>query len=171
MTSNIARANTAGSAEPVKLDETSGDLNYLCGLLGLDGGAWLVDPYLAGSAGASSHPRGNLSGGGSGVIEDLLAAWDRPGAPVVHRCQVCRPILEMPVVVVVVGEEDIAEGAGVFQEGKAAGEDRAVLEGLERRLGIRVVVRDVRPGMARVMFRSLSSWLTLFDVIDVPLST
>jgi histidine ammonia-lyase len=35
-------------AEPVKPFETSGDLNYLCGLLGLDGRAGLVDPYLAG---------------------------------------------------------------------------------------------------------------------------
>ena len=38
----------AVAAEPVKLFETSGDLNYLCHLLGLDGRAWLVDPYLVG---------------------------------------------------------------------------------------------------------------------------
>ena len=38
-------------AEPVKLDETSGDLNYLCGLLGLDRRAGLVDPYFAGQGG------------------------------------------------------------------------------------------------------------------------
>ena len=39
---------SSGTAEPVKLFETSGDLNYLCGLLGLDGRAGLVDPYFAG---------------------------------------------------------------------------------------------------------------------------
>jgi hypothetical protein len=34
--------------EPVKLVERSRYLNYLCHLLGLDGRAGLVDPYLAG---------------------------------------------------------------------------------------------------------------------------
>jgi ABC transporter len=38
----------ARMTEPVKLLETSGDLNCLCGLLGLDGRVWLVDPHLAG---------------------------------------------------------------------------------------------------------------------------
>jgi hypothetical protein len=36
----------------------------------------------------------------------------------------------MAVVVVVVGEEDVAECACFFEGGEAAGEDRAVLEGL-----------------------------------------
>ena len=35
-------------AEPVKLIETSGGWIYLTGLLGLDGGAGLVDPHLGG---------------------------------------------------------------------------------------------------------------------------
>src|SRR5271165_2661437 len=34
------------SAEPVKLNETSGGWIYPTGLLGLDGGAGLVDPHL-----------------------------------------------------------------------------------------------------------------------------
>jgi Host cell surface-exposed lipoprotein len=35
-------------SELVKLGETSGGLSYLCGLLGLDGRSWLVDPHLDG---------------------------------------------------------------------------------------------------------------------------
>ena len=38
----------AAEAEPVKLNETSGCWIYLTGLLGLDGGAGLVDPDLGG---------------------------------------------------------------------------------------------------------------------------
>jgi hypothetical protein len=42
------RDETGGVAdtEPVKLNETSGGWIYLTGLLGLDGGAGLVDPHL-----------------------------------------------------------------------------------------------------------------------------
>jgi hypothetical protein len=34
----------------------------ICGFLGLDGRAGLVDPYLVGQAGASGRPCGNRSG-------------------------------------------------------------------------------------------------------------
>ena len=54
----------------------------------------------------------------------------------------------MAVLVVVVGEEQVAECACVVQGGEGAREDGAVLEGLECRLGEWVVVGDVRPGMA-----------------------
>jgi len=47
LTSHLARGSTA-STEPVKLNETSGCWIYLTGLLGLDGGAGLVDPDLGG---------------------------------------------------------------------------------------------------------------------------
>jgi hypothetical protein len=43
-----AHSAEARGAEPVKLFETSGGWICLCGLLGLDGGAGLVDPGLAG---------------------------------------------------------------------------------------------------------------------------
>ena len=76
----------------------------------------------------------------------------------------------VPVLVVVVGEEDAAELAGFTEGGEAAGERRAVLEGLEVRFGVRVVVRDVRPGGDFVIFRSVSRSATVLEVIEVPLS-
>ena len=54
----------------------------------------------------------------------------------------------VPVLVVVVGEEDVAEVAGLMECLEAAGEGRAVFEGLELRFGVRVIVRHVRPGVA-----------------------
>ena len=53
----------------------------------------------------------------------------------------------MPVLVVVIGEEHAAECAGVLQRPERAGERRAVLQGLELRLAVRVVIADLRPGM------------------------
>ena len=76
----------------------------------------------------------------------------------------------MAVLVVVVGEEQVAECACVVQGGEGAGEDGAVLEGLECRLGEWVVVGDVRPGMAAATFRSVSRVATFLEVIEVPLS-
>jgi hypothetical protein len=76
----------------------------------------------------------------------------------------------MAVLVVVVGEEGAAEYACVVQGGEGAGEDRAVFEGLECRLGIGVVVGDVRAEWLRVMFRSVSRVATFLEVIEVPLS-
>jgi hypothetical protein len=49
----------------------------------------------------------------------------------------------MAMLVVVVGEELIAEGPGILDRAEAGGERRAVLEGLERSLGIGVVVAHV----------------------------
>src|ERR1019366_9840779 len=54
----------------------------------------------------------------------------------------------MAVLVVVVGEEDLAEGAGAGEGSELAGERRAVLECLELRFAERIIVRHVRPGMA-----------------------
>ena len=50
--------------------------------------------------------------------------------------------------VVVVVEEPLAEGSGVVDGPEAAGEGRAIFEGLEVRLGVRVVVADVRAAVA-----------------------
>ena len=51
------------------------------------------------------------------------------------------------VLVVVVGEELLGERAGVGQGPEAVGEDRGVLQGLERRLAVGVVVGHVRSGV------------------------
>src|SRR6266852_6153331 len=127
------------AAEPVKLFETSGGWVCRCGLLGLDGGAGLVDPHLGGQGrgerAASAEP---ARAGGEGVVENLLAArLDGPGGAVVDRGWRMKADPGMAMLGVVVGEENVAEGAGFVQGGEAAGEDRAVFEGLERRLGIR----------------------------------
>jgi pimeloyl-ACP methyl ester carboxylesterase len=72
-------------SEPVKLNETSGSWFCLCGLLGLDGGAGLVDPGLAGQLGRDRVPSAEpVRAGRVGGIEDLLAAGpDGPGGAVV----------------------------------------------------------------------------------------
>ena len=135
--------------EPVKLDETSGGWFSLTGLLGLDGGAGLVDPHLGGQGrrlrvaggtgrGGRRRRRRGPAGGGPG--------W--PGGAVVDGGGGVQPDPGMAVLVVVVGEEQVAECACVVQGGERAGEDGAVLEGLECRLGEWVVVGDVRAGMA-----------------------
>ena len=76
----------------------------------------------------------------------------------------------MAVLVVVVGEEQVAECACVVQGGEGAGEDGAVLEGLECRLGEWVVVGDVRPGMAEGDVQVSEQGGTFLEVIEVPLS-
>jgi hypothetical protein len=54
----------------------------------------------------------------------------------------------MAVLVVVVSEEHLAEGAGAGQGSELARKGRAVLERLELRFAERIVVGDVRAGMA-----------------------
>src|SRR5271157_2128313 len=122
-----------GGAEPVKLNETSGGWIYPTGLLGLDGGAGLVEPHLGwqgrGKRAPSAEPVGP---GGEGAIEDELAAGlDGPCGAVVDRGRGVEPDPGMAVLGVVVGEEEVAECACVLQGGEGAGEDGAVLEGLE----------------------------------------
>src|ERR1017187_3555837 len=53
----------------------------------------------------------------------------------------------MAMLIVVVGEENLTERAGIGQAPELARECRAVLDGFKLRLTERVVVRDVRPGM------------------------
>ena len=55
--------------EPVKLNETSGGWFYLTGLLGLDGGAGLVDPHLGGQGrGCRALAAEPVRAGGEGVV-------------------------------------------------------------------------------------------------------
>ena len=56
-------------AEPVKLNETSGGWFYLTGLLGLDGGARLVDPHFDGQGrGCRALAAEPVRAGGEGVV-------------------------------------------------------------------------------------------------------
>src|ERR687885_180601 len=53
----------------------------------------------------------------------------------------------MAMLLVVPGKEDLAVGPGGLDRGELAGEVGPVLQGLELRLGVRVVVGDVRAAM------------------------
>ena len=87
-------ASSVPATKPVKLLETSGDLNYLCRLLGLDGRAWLVTPYPPGQSRARSWwvvsaldflvdedrlKRHDLSDAGWARLEPLLPGHPRQG--------------------------------------------------------------------------------------------
>ena len=76
----------------------------------------------------------------------------------------------MAVLIVVIGEEGIAEFACFFQGCEAARKDGAVLEGLECRLRIGVVVGHVRAGMAAGDLQVGQQVADVFEVIEVPLS-
>ena len=101
--------------EPVKLIETLGGWISLTGLLGLDGGAGLVDPYLGWQGRGERVPSAEPVGpGGEGAVEDELAAGlDGPGGAVVDRGRGVQADPGMAVLVVVVGEEQVAECACV----------------------------------------------------------
>jgi hypothetical protein len=59
----------AGASERVKLNETSGGWFYLTGLLGLDGGARLVDPHFDGQGrGCRALAAEPVRAGGEGVV-------------------------------------------------------------------------------------------------------
>ena len=95
-----------------------------------------------------------------GVGEDVGAGGpDRAGAAVVHVGGGVQPDPGVPVIVVVPAEEDLAERSGVLDGAEPVGEVGPVLEGLELRLGERVVVGAVRSSIA-----------TGFEAIEVPRS-
>jgi hypothetical protein len=75
----------------------------------------------------------------------------------VHRRRGVQSDARVSVDVVVVIEENVAEDARVFNAAEAIGKRRAVLERLERRLGERVVVRDVRSRVTSVTPKSIIS--------------
>ncbi len=101
-------------------------------LLGLDGCAGLVDPHLGGQRGClRAFALEPDRAGGVGLVEDVLpAGLDGPGGAVVHGGGGVQADAGVPVLVVVVGEEDVAEVAGLAEGFEAAGECRAVFEGL-----------------------------------------
>ena len=76
----------------------------------------------------------------------------------------------MAVLVVVVGEEGVAECACVLEGGEAAGEDGQYLRVLNADSEYGLSLETCGREWLRVMFRSLSSWLTVFEVMEVPLS-
>ena len=71
---------------------------------------------------------------------------------------------------VVPAEEVLAEGSGLLDRGEAVREAGAVLQGLELRLGVRVVVRDVGREWVLVTPRSASRKATGLEVIEDPRS-
>ena len=78
---------------------------------------------------------------GVGGLEGLGSLGpDLGGGAVVDRRRRVVTDPGVAVVVAVVREEAVAEGPGVLDATEAFGEVRAVLEGLELRLGVRVVV-------------------------------
>ena len=120
----------------VKLGETSGGLKCFRRLLGLDLRTGLVDPHLGGQRRRLGPVSVEPSGvGGVGVVEDLLPVrLDGLGAAVMNRGGGVQPDAGMAVFVVVVGEEDVAEGAGVVDGPELSGEGGTVFQSLELRL-------------------------------------
>jgi hypothetical protein len=79
--------------------------------------------------------------GGIGGVQDLGAlGLDGRGVAVVDVGGGVQAEAAVAVVVVVPGEEFLAVGAGGLERGEPGGERRPVLEGLELRFGVRVVV-------------------------------
>ena len=88
------------------------------------------------------------------VLRERLGEHERPllalrrGEPVVHVVRREQAEPDVVVLGVVPGEEVAAEAARVLERAEAVGEVGPVLQRLELRLGVRVVVRDVRPRVA-----------------------
>jgi hypothetical protein len=74
------------------------------------------------------------------------------------------------VLVVVPGEQPLAERSGVGEAAEAVGEVGPVLQRLELGFGVRVVVFDMGPGVVLVTPRSASRNATGLEAIDEPLS-
>src|SRR5450756_492367 len=146
------RRHHAGSAESVKSNETSGCLRGLWWLVLLGAGCGrLVDPRLGGHLawpGTAVEPLGVVPVGG--VEGDGTAGFDGGPGSVVRRCGGVHCDPGMPVLVIVVPEEVTAEYVDVFDGTEFSGECGTVLEGLEVRLRVRVVVGYVRAGVGLV---------------------
>jgi hypothetical protein len=109
-----------------------------------------VDPHRAGERWrfgvlADEAFRVRLEGGGQDVG---AGGADEFGAPVVHVGGHVQAYAGMAMIMVVPAEEPVAEHPRVLDAAEAVGEVRPVLQGLELRLGVGVVVRAVRPGVA-----------------------
>ena len=142
----------ASAAESVKSNETSGCLRGLWWLVLLEAGCGrFVYPRLGrhlARPGAAVEPLGVGSAGG--VKGGGAAGFDGGPGSVVHRRWGVHRDPGMPVLIIVVPEEVAAEYVDVFDGPEFAGERRAVLEGLEVRLRIRVIIGYVRAGMGLV---------------------
>ena len=132
----------------------------------------LLIQTLAGRAGASGASAGDQVGpGGEGVVEDLLAAGlYGPGGAVVDRGRGVQADPGMAVLVVVVGEEDVAECACVVQGGEGAGKTGQYLRVLNAASEYGLSLETCGREWLRVMFRSVSRVATFLEVIEVPLS-
>ena len=92
-----------------------------------------------------------MPGSGVGGLEGLSALGPDLGRrAVVHRRWRVVADARMAVLVVVEGEERLAERPGIFDRAEPLGERRAVLEGLELRLTVGIVITDVGAAVAPV---------------------
>lgn len=83
--------------------------------------------------------------GEEGVVEDgLTLSQGVLVEAVVDNVRGQQSNARMVMLVVVVVEEILAEGAGILEAAKTSGELRAILEGFEVSLGVGIVVARVR---------------------------
>ena len=116
--------------------------------------------------------------GGVGGVQDLLAGGVHGlGLAVVDRLWREQTQARVAVLCVVPGEERLTEGPRGLDPVETGGEVRPVLERLELRLRLRIVVRDVGAGMGQspvgkplVMPKSASRKATGLDVMELPRS-
>ena len=135
----------AAVAEPVKPGETTSHAD----LMSASGVGSLIQATVGSFGGVrSAVPESGRVGGVGGVEGDGALGADLGGGAVVDRRRGVQPDAGVAVDVVVVIEERGAERAGVFDRAEPAGERRAVLEGLEVGLRVRVVVGHVGAAVA-----------------------
>ncbi len=132
------------SFAPVKAGETTSHADLMCF------GSRLVDPghcrQLRWQGPAVPEPGGVGGVGGAEGAGPLRS--DLGGGAEVDRRRSVQPDAGVAVHVVVVIEEHRAERPSVFDGAEPAGERRAVLEGLEVRLAVGVVVADMGAAVA-----------------------
>ncbi len=89
-----------------------------------------------------------VGAGKVGGVQDLAAGFaDGVSASVVDVCGGVQSDPGVAMLVAVPAEEPVAEDAGVLDAAEPVGEVRPVLQGLELRLGVGVVIRAVRPAV------------------------
>ena len=86
-------------------------------------------------------------GGERGIERDGALRGERRSGAVMDGGRRHQADAAVAVFVVVPAEELLAVSASIFDRAEAIGEVGPVLQGLELRLGVRIVVRDVRPAV------------------------
>lgn len=105
---------------------------------------WLLHASV-GSLGGLGRRCPNRSGRGVRGVQCRLTQYPKlAGGPEMHRRGGVQPDPTVPVLMVVVVEKQVPERPGIGQRPEPVRKDGRVLQRLERRFAIRVVVRDVR---------------------------